>query len=95
LSDILEILARLKMEQGEALINMLRKVEIPWGTSCLYFTLNEDATSDVVRAHFKRRKTPVLPFTFETASALRRDKSIDVVDIVSLEKVPVMEAQGG
>jgi uncharacterized protein (DUF58 family) len=95
LSDILEALARLKLEPGEALIDMLRRVEIPWGTSCLYFTLNEDATADVVRAHFKRRKMPVLPFTFETASALRRDKQIDVDNTVSIENVPVMEALGG
>jgi uncharacterized protein (DUF58 family) len=95
LSDILETLARLKMEPGEALINMLRKIEIPWGTSCLYFTLNEDSTADVVKAHFKRRKTPVLPFTFETVSALRRDRAVDVDDIVSLENVPVAEARGG
>jgi hypothetical protein len=94
LSDILEALARLKLEPGEALIDMLRKVEIPWGTSCLYFTLNEDTTADVVRAHFKRRKMPVLPFTFETASVLRRDKQIDVDNTVSIENVPVMEAQG-
>jgi uncharacterized protein (DUF58 family) len=93
LSDILEALARLKMEPGEALISMLRKVEIPWGTSCLYFTLKEDASADVVRAHFKRRKTPVLPFTFEISSALRRDKTIYVDDAVSPGDLPVMEAQ--
>jgi uncharacterized protein (DUF58 family) len=95
LSDILEALARLKMEPGETLTDMLRKVEIPWGTSCLYFALKKDPTADVVRAHFKRRKTPVLPFTFETASALRRDEPVDVDDAVSLRNVTVMEAQGG
>jgi uncharacterized protein (DUF58 family) len=95
LSDILEALARLKMEPGKALIDMLRNVEIPWGTSCLYFTLKEDPTADVVRAHFKRRKTPVLPFTFETSSALRRDKPIDVDDAVLSESVPVVKAQSG
>jgi uncharacterized protein (DUF58 family) len=95
LSDILEALARLKMEPGEALIDMLRKVEIPWGTSCLYFTLKEDPTTDVVRAHFKRRKTPVLPFTSETASALRRDKPVDIDDALLSESIPVVEARGG
>lgn len=95
LSDILEALARLKMEPGEALIDMLRKVEIPWGTSCLYFTLKEDPTADVVRAHFKRRKTPVLPFTFEASSALRRDKPVDIDDALLSESIPVVEARGG
>ena len=95
LSDILEALARLKMEPEEALINMLRKVEIPWGTSCLYFTLKDDPTADVVRAHFKRRKTPVIPFTFEISSALRRDKPADVDDSVLSESVPAVEARGG
>ena len=95
LSDILEALARLKMEPGEALIDMLRKIEIPWGTSCLYFILKEDPAADVVRAHFKRRKTPVLPFTFETASALRRDEPVDVDDTILSETVPVAEAKVG
>jgi uncharacterized protein (DUF58 family) len=95
LSDILEAFARLKMEPGEALIDMLRKIEIPWGTSCLYFTLREDPATDVVKAHFKRRKTPVVPFTFETASDLRRDEPVGVDDTVSPQKAPVMEALGG
>ena len=95
LSDILEALARLKMEPEEALINMLHKVEIPWGTSCLYFTLEDDPTADVVRAHFKRRKTPVISFTFEISSALRRDKPADVDDSVLSESVPAVEARGG
>jgi len=94
LSDILEALARLRMEPGEALIDMLRKVEIPWGTSCLYFTLKEDPTTDVVRAHFKRRKTSVLPFTFEVSNALRRDKPIDIAEPVFIEDDPVAEALG-
>jgi uncharacterized protein (DUF58 family) len=94
LSAILEALARLKMEPGEELIDMLRNVEIPWGTSCLYFTLEEDPAADVVRAHFKRRKAPVLPFTFETASALRRDKPVDIDDVVFTQNAPVMEARG-
>jgi uncharacterized protein (DUF58 family) len=93
LSDILEALARLKMEPGEALIDMLRKIEIPWGTSCLYFALKEDPSTDVAKAHFKRRKTPVLPFTFETMSALRRDEAVGVDNTVSPRSVSVTEAR--
>ena len=95
LSDILEALARLKMEQRKALIDMLRAYEIPWGTSCFYFTLKDDPAADVVKAHFRRRKTPVLSFTFETASALRRDNPIDTDGVFSSENVPVMEARSG
>jgi uncharacterized protein (DUF58 family) len=95
LSDILEALARLKMEPGEALVDMLRRVEIPWGTSCLYFTLEEDPAADVVKAHFKRRKTPLLPFTLETTSALRRDKPVDIDNSASPQDKPILEAQGG
>jgi uncharacterized protein (DUF58 family) len=92
LSDILEALARLKMEPGEAFIHMVRTIEIPWGTSCLYFTLKEDPAADIVKAHFKRLKTPVLPFTFETATALRREEPVDVDDAALSEGISVAEA---
>ncbi len=92
LSDILEALARLKMEQREAFIDMLRAYEIPWGTSCFYFTLKEDPAVDAVKAHFRRRKIPILSFTFKTASALRRDIPVDADSVFSAENVLIMGA---
>ncbi len=92
LSDILEALARLKMEQRENFIDMLRAYEIPWGTSCFYFTLKEDPALDVVKAHFRRRKTPVMSFTHKTASALRRDVLVDADGALSAENVLIMGA---
>jgi len=93
LTDILEALARLRMEPGEALIEMLRTVEIPWGTSCLYFSLKENPSTDIVKAHLKRRKMPVVHFTAEIASVLRLDKPVDITDSSAPQDVSVMEAQ--
>ncbi|MBN1382314.1 MAG: DUF58 domain-containing protein [Deltaproteobacteria bacterium] len=94
LSKILEALARIKMETAEGLIHVLRKVEIPWGTSSLYFTLEEDPATDVVKAHFKRRKMPVLVYAFEGAAALRRDIPVDIHDTISMQDAPVAEVLG-
>ena len=73
LTSILETLARLHMKAQGKLIDMLRAYDIPWGTSCIYFTFRENDSTDAIKAHFKRRKVPLIPFTFERASALRRD----------------------
>lgn len=93
LTDILETLARLRREPGETLIDMLRTVEIPWGTSCLYFSLDENPATDIVKAHLKRRKMPIVHFTAEIALALCLDKPIDAKDAPASQDVPVMEAQ--
>lgn len=93
LTDILEALARLRMEPGEPLIDMLRNVEIPWGTSCLYFSLKENPSTDIVRAHLKRRKMPVVHFTSEIASVLRLDKPVDGTDASMSQNTPVVEGR--
>lgn len=91
-SGILDVLARLKMEPRERLINMMRyTVNMPWGTSCVYFALEEDEATNVVREYLKRRRIPVVFFTFEAASALRRDKSVDASVVAGIESIPAKE----
>lgn len=71
---ILEALARLQCGLRGNLIDLLNNFDIPWGTSCVYFTFEDDVSTRGVKSLFRQRKVPLLHFTAETAAALRRDK---------------------
>ncbi len=78
ISPTLETLARVKMETAEALIDIiLRAVPVSIGTTCVYFAFKEDPAVYTVIECFKRRKTPVIFYSFEHALELRREK-IDI-----------------
>ena len=74
LPAILETLARLERQPRETVAGMLwRRLEIPWGTTCLYFAFEEDDGARTAREDLRRRKVPVLLFTFPALMALRAD----------------------
>jgi uncharacterized protein (DUF58 family) len=63
LTCLLEALARLQMEPAQGLIDMIRlHVSLPWGLSCLYFTLTEESGARAAREYFTHRRTPMVLF---------------------------------
>ena len=89
---ILETLARLEGQPPErSVVDMLKAVDIPWGTSCVYFALKEDEGTAIVRECLERRNIPVLFLTAETVSNVRRngnrddETGIDAVNISAEE----------
>jgi hypothetical protein len=70
---ILETLARLGTEPVAGVVDMLNAVDIPWGTSSVYFTLKEDDETAVAREYLRRRNIPVLSLTAEAVSNVRRN----------------------
>jgi uncharacterized protein (DUF58 family) len=70
---ILETLARLGAEPAAGVVEMLSAVDIPWGTSCVYFAFKEDDETAIVREYLRRRNIPVLFLTAETVSNVRRN----------------------
>ena len=63
LPTILEALARVRMEPGGDLIDTMRRgLNLPWGTTCLYFTLEEAGPALFAREYFMGRRTPVMLF---------------------------------
>jgi uncharacterized protein (DUF58 family) len=75
---VLETLARLETEPAARVVDMLSVVDIPWGTSCVYFTFKEDEETAVARECLERRNIPVLFLTAETVSNVRRNGHRDV-----------------
>jgi len=63
LTILLETLARLRMEPARDLIDTLRlHLRVPWGVSCLYFSLDKDETARTAREYFAQRRIPFLFF---------------------------------
>jgi uncharacterized protein (DUF58 family) len=63
LTILLETLARLRMEPARGLIDTLRlHLRVPWGVSCLYFSLDKDETAQTAREYFAQRRIPFLFF---------------------------------
>jgi uncharacterized protein (DUF58 family) len=76
LHNILEALARLAMTPKETLPHLLRRfMNIPWGTSCIYFTFEEDESTRIAREHLRRRKIPVVFVTDDLLPGLRQEDS--------------------
>lgn len=74
LPSMLEILARLRMEPADGLLEMLRRgAALPWGTSCLYFALDDGGAARAAREHFIYRNTPILFFFCRPPSAPDED----------------------
>lgn len=71
MAAILETLGRLQFEKRENLLHTLQNSgDIPWGTTCLYLTLNEVPGTRVLRDYMKRRKIPLTILTKESISSL-------------------------
>lgn len=82
---ILETLGRLQFEKRENLLNALQNSGgIPWGTTCLYLTLNEVPGTRVLRDYMRRRKIPLTILTKESISSLTDVNTMASEDFTSL-----------
>jgi len=60
---ILEVLARLRMEGQENLLDLLRRAfTLPWGVSCVHFSYRADETLAEAEQFFKHTQTPAIFF---------------------------------
>jgi hypothetical protein len=74
LPAILEVLARLKMEpKGNMMDALCHTLELSAGTSCIYFSYEEDETVAVVDEYFMHRKTPVTFFVSQPPFLSQKD----------------------
>jgi uncharacterized protein (DUF58 family) len=74
LPAILEVLARLKMEpKGNMMDTLCRTLELSAGTSCIYFSYEEDETLAVVDEYFMHRKTPAIFFVYQPPFLSQKD----------------------
>ena len=95
LTALLEALARLQMEPAQNLIDMIRHhVGLPWGMSCLYFTLAEDSGARAVREYFTHRRTPIVLFVSRPVSTSREDSFAVGGPIRSLDAIRIRETHG-
>jgi uncharacterized protein (DUF58 family) len=61
ISAILELLARLNMEEEGNLLDTLQKgLDLPWGVSCVYFSYEKEETALTVEKYFSHRKIPTV-----------------------------------
>jgi len=76
-STVLETLARLRLECREDFIDTIKVAgSVPWGTTCLCLSLDEDTGSRIIVEYLKRWKTPVVMLTTETVSLLRGNNPV-------------------
>jgi uncharacterized protein (DUF58 family) len=63
LTTLLEVLARVRMETAQGLVDTFRlHLRVPWGVSCLYFSLEKDETARMAKEYFTQRRVPFLFF---------------------------------
>jgi uncharacterized protein (DUF58 family) len=92
LAALLEALARLQMEPALDLIDMMRlRLRLPWGISCLYFTLEQDGAAQTAGEFFARRRIPVLFFVSQASSASAEARSAHVGAVRILDEIRVRE----
>jgi uncharacterized protein (DUF58 family) len=76
-STVLETLARLRLECRENFIDTIKVAgAVPWGTTCLCLSLDEDTGSRIIVEYLKRWKTPVVMLAAETVSLLRGNSPV-------------------
>jgi uncharacterized protein (DUF58 family) len=86
LTTLLEALARVQMEPARGLIDTFRlHLRVPWGVSCLYFTIEKDETARMAREYFAQRRVPFRfftghPFSDSTEARVADDPAIQGPD---------------
>ena len=95
LTSLLEALARLQMEPAQDLIDMIRlRVSLPWGVTCLYFTLAEESVARTVREYFTHRRTPIVLFVSRPVPTSREESFAIDGAIRSLDAIRIRETHG-
>lgn len=77
ISAILETLARMQMQQELPIFEVLQRgPTIPWGTTCIYFALANSHNTDLGRAFFARRRTPLVFLPYSNIREIREERSV-------------------
>ena len=77
LARILEALARLQPVQNNVFIDILETTgAVPWGTTCLCLSLNNDDSTKIIVEYLKQRKIPVIMVPWEMDSLLRKNNPV-------------------
>ena len=59
LTVLLEALARVQMEPARGIVDTFRfHLRVPWGVSCLYFSLEKDEAARMAKEYFTQRRIP-------------------------------------
>jgi uncharacterized protein (DUF58 family) len=73
LSQILEALARMRMEsRGDLVQTVLFRAELPWGLSSVYFSLEADEHFRAMRHYLQQRRIPMQ--AFKCRASIQTDK---------------------
>ena len=72
---ILDILARMTTAVATPMAEVIRCLNPPWGTSCLYFCFESDDRVLGARGHLISRRLPVVLMTYDDACRLRESPS--------------------
>ncbi|HNT44251.1 MAG TPA: DUF58 domain-containing protein [Syntrophorhabdaceae bacterium] len=73
LGSLLEILARVRMEKGRGLAEGLRAMSaLPFGVTCLCFSHRMDDSTRAVEEYLRRRRVPVIHYTWVPPSVADR-----------------------
>ena len=77
MARILEALARLQPVQNNVFIDILETTgAVPWGTTCLCLSLNNDDSTKIIVEYLKQRKIPVIMVPWEMDSLLRKNNPV-------------------
>ena len=88
LTEILEKLARLRMEPAEALVHVLRRgLKLPWGVSCLVFSYDSAAITGCLPAYFKYRKIPAVSVICRSSGGEGEDSRMQAKDRIYLDQI--------
>ncbi len=78
LQNVLGTLARLTMTMEETLPRLLRSLSsLPWGTSCVYFTFEENQSTRIAREYLKERRIPMVLITHDLLPVLTKTSAVD------------------
>ena len=91
---LLEALARIQMEPTVNLTDLMQhRLGLPWGISCLYFTLLEDEVARAAKEFLTHRRIPVLLFVNRPVSASGKARFAHGGGVRSLDEVRVSEGR--
>ncbi len=88
LPDILEKLARLRIEPSEALVDVLKRgVKLAWGTSCLSFSYDSTSITGDLSRYFKNRKIPTVSVVCRSSCDREDDSKTHANNLLYLDDI--------
>lgn len=90
LASLLELLARLTPSVGDTLVNILRhQVQLPWGISCVHFSMEPDSHCTSASEYFSSRNIPVRFVVWTSDRTRQPDKDLGINGIVPLDQIGI------